>query len=572
MPTTGQSSTALLRRLTALSRQFGPEHVAEKLALLKALSRLSLKKSEELALYHDALCFIRAYPDRREIEQFAENELKRFGHRIAKHQRSSSDRSVAQLEDSGIVGTLTRHPFGYEIARHLKQQFGKQVTLDWDDNLSGWEDKLFDYLPMLVAWQENDSIDNDDDFDLEAFLRRARGRRGKDDLRGLLHLISGSILPAQVKRFFFESLDLEMKWDLTNSSGSRTLCRVPSNKSFYFHEPLKRRCADLGEEMRRASARLVRLTEKRGAAMIATACEVLAVRNRELYPVTLANPREIYKIEPGRGLQILLFATPPEIRLPLEANFGAMFFRNGIPVAYGIAATLFERVEIAINVFPAFRAGESAYIIEQFFKVFCHHFGSRVFLVRSMQMGNDEEEALHSGAFWFYYKLGFRAISPSVRKLAERERSKQLKNPGYRTPISTQKQLAKSDVVYFPDANSIKRWREPKLATLGYRVTDYFATKYDGDRDAGVTGAVRFVQRALGVKNTASWTRAEVVALGRLAPLLANISRLDRWNPRDKRAMVEIIRTKGSGLDRDYAQLCLSHSTFRDAIHQLAGV
>jgi hypothetical protein len=306
--------------------------------------------------------------------------------------------------------------------------------------------------------------------------------------------------------------------------------------------------------------------------MIAIACEVLAVRNRELFPVTLANPAEIYRIEPGRGLQIFLFATPPEIRLPLESNFGAMFTRNGIPVAYGIAATLFDRVEIAINVFPAFRAGESAYILEQFFRAFYHHFGSRIFLVRSMQMGNDEEEALHSGSFWFYYKLGFRAIAKDVRHLADKEYGKQMNKAGYRTPLSTMKRLAMSDVVLFADADAYQNWREPSLAALGYRVTDYFATRHGGNRVDGARAAVDFVVQSLGINAVGSWSNQERLALKRLSPHLAGIIDLSKWKPAEKNALIRIIQTRGSGLERDYSLLCLKHKRLQAAIETLGAV
>lgn len=566
------SGGRLLREFVELNRSYGPECAKKKVTLLRDLGKARLGTAEQLITYHDLLCFMRAYPDNADVERISERELQRFSKRVNKYRRESNDPEAEELANTGIVNTETRHPFGFELSLILKKRHGSRISLILEDNSGDWEDKLLDYLPLIVAWNENDSIDNDDNFELAEFLKRVKGKRKRDTLQGLLSLILGAEAPAAIRRYFFESLDLEINFDLTTSAASRTLCRLPGRRTFYFDRPLRKRCTNLHDELKKQPGRLVRLSEKKGREVIAVACEVLAVRNRELYPVTLADPAEIYKSEVGRGLQIYLFATPPGIRLPLEANFGAMFTRNGMPVGYGIAATLFDRVEIAINVFPAFRSGESAYIIEQFFRVFYHHFGSRVFLVRSMQMGNDEEEALHSGAFWFYYKLGFRAINKKVRALANEEFRKQKQKKGYRTSLAKMKQLAKSDVIFLADGRKAASWQEPSLVRLAYVVTDYFANHNDGDRIAGTQRAVTMVSKALGISNTSGWKDTEQLAFRRLAPLLASIRNLSGWSSSDKRSLIKIIRTKGSGLERDYSLQCLKHLKFRETIETLAGV
>ena len=40
------------------------------------------------------------------------------------------------------------------------------------------------------------------------------------------------------------------------------------------------------------------------------------------------------------------------------------------------------------------------------------------------QLGHGNEEAIESGAFWFYRKLGFRPGRADLQKLAEREEQK----------------------------------------------------------------------------------------------------------------------------------------------------
>ncbi len=70
------------------------------------------------------------------------------------------------------------------------------------------------------------------------------------------------------------------------------------------------------------------------------------------------------------------------------------------------------------------------------------------FLVDPYQLGHENEEAIESGSFWFYYKMGFRPVSPDVARLAERELQKIAKRPEYRTRPATLRKLAVSPVIY----------------------------------------------------------------------------------------------------------------------------
>lgn len=51
-------------------------------------------------------------------------------------------------------------------------------------------------------------------------------------------------------------------------------------------------------------------------------------------------------------------------------------------------------------------------------------------------------EALKSGAFWFYYALGFRPDDAELEALALKEFEKRKQNPSYRSTIRTLKKLS----------------------------------------------------------------------------------------------------------------------------------
>ena len=65
----------------------------------------------------------------------------------------------------------------------------------------------------------------------------------------------------------------------------------------------------------------------------------------------------------------------------------------------------------------------------------------RRFVVKPYQFGKRNPEGLKSGAFWFYYKLGFRPVREDIRKISGLEWNKIKSDTKYRTPISVLKRL-----------------------------------------------------------------------------------------------------------------------------------
>ena len=564
-PKKSTSISAALQRLEKLRGSFGYNASAEKKRQLESLRTSTISRPSELLKYHDLLGFFRGYPDNAGLLTLVERELRNFRNRV------DSLRNKQNLDSTGIVGTITRYSYSFEMAQLLQKWHSKAMAIDWDESPSNLEDNLLELLPHLVSWHEHDGLENDDDFDIHQWLKMAGGR-GQSDLYTLISRIQSSELPYLSQRLLYDAIELSVTWEMASSEATRTLKRLPCRKVFFQKDNFVGRSRDLRARLEEPAPAFRRLSVGAGKRYVRAVNEVLATRNRELYPITLAIPEEVYLAKVGRGVEIALFGSQPEVRLPLESNFGAMLIRNGLPIGYGVGAVLFDRVEIAINVFPAFRGGESAYIIEEFFRVFYHHFGSRVFLVRSMQMGHGEEEALLSGAFWFYYKLGFRAINESVRALAEREQKKIKSNRRYRSGLSVMKRLANTDVVFFADNRSVEGFHELQLDNLGYRVTRYLGREADGDRRLGEGLAEKKVARILGIGNLSRWTPNERMAFARLAPIVASVPNLSRWSSLEKSQLARIMRAKGSNSERDFVLWSIKHARLRSSLEQLAKI
>ena len=153
------------------------------------------------------------------------------------------------------------------------------------------------------------------------------------------------------------------------------------------------------------------------------------------------------KRRPRRG-DLFLCGLPPEKRLPLRAYLAGFTVKNGVPINYFECSSLFDWTEIGFNTFPAYRDGETAWVYAQTLRLLRQLHGANAISVYPYQIGDDNEEAISSGAFWFYRKLGFRSMDPELEKLAQSEEKKVQANPKYRTSARTLRKLSKANVVY----------------------------------------------------------------------------------------------------------------------------
>jgi hypothetical protein len=139
---------------------------------------------------------------------------------------------------------------------------------------------------------------------------------------------------------------------------------------------------------------------------------------------------------------------PPTRRLPLRAYLAGYTLKNGVPINYVEAIGLCEWIEVGFNTFYTYRQGETAWIYAQALRCLCALTAAKCISIYPYQIGQNNDEALDSGAFWFYRKLGFRPGRPDLQALCEREEEKIAANPKYRTPRRILKRLAEAHMFY----------------------------------------------------------------------------------------------------------------------------
>jgi hypothetical protein len=559
-----------LASLHDLRTQFGPEAAHRKLAKLAARRRPAFFRADDLVAYHDTLLFMRAYADGPALMAETERRLRAFRVDVARYRTASGDRQALGLADSGLVDTAVSHVYSFRMARALSAMQPRAVEIDWD---AYWQSDTANIPIALVPamlWHESDAVDNDEHFDERAWLERNRTPSTPTCLSALLTLFATSGLPERVQEHLYDQAEIPLRWHLGRSRASRTLKRVTAHRPFPQTGPLRGRSADLRVTLAGAAAPLHRVTGGEARRLVADVREVLASRVRELYPLAGASDDEVYRYDAGRGLRFVLYGSTPAIRLPHESNIGALFVRNGVPIGYGLGAMIFRQGEMAINVFPAYRNGESAFLIEEFFRLFVHHFGARTLVVSAYQVGDGNDEGLDSGAFWFYHKLGFRPVDPAVRQLAERQAARIARQPTYRTSRAMLKRLARSDVFFHLDPSAMDRHQPIGLADLGYAVTHHVARAYGGDRTRAVAESIRAIARHVPLGDTQSWTEDERLGLQRLAPLVDAIGGTARWPARDRELLARLLRAKGGRCERDFITLAQQLPRLEAGMRRLA--
>jgi hypothetical protein len=296
--------------------------------------------------------------------------------------------------------------------------------------------------------------------------------------------------------------------------------------------------------------------------------DTMAVRFRELHGFTHGDPSRVVRADAGRGLEIFLWGVRPERRLPLLAYHCGIFFKNGVPVGYHEGLSLFERVEIGLNLFYTFRDGESAWAYARLMRLYKQVLGAGIFSIDPYQLGGSgNEEGIESGAFWFYRKLGFRPTRAELAQLVSTEERKLAARKDYRTSPRLLRRLASGHVVYESgDAGATPgEWDRFQVRNIGLAVGRRMAKEFDGDAQAIRDASVNTVRRALGAQRE-KFSEAQARAFSNFALVLALVPDLARWTAEEKRDALVVIRAKAGADELRYLRLLCRHARLRRAI------
>ncbi len=568
MPEHSRDAGRLLAQLDSLKNRFDPGHAARVAALLTRLARIQFQNPSDLIRFHEILLFLRAFPHAPPQVSTVERLLNTFHSRV----QPLRDADMSLFDDfdtSGIAGTVMQDTLSYDVAQWLARRIPRNVDIAWQDY---WDDFAAErsrgatwprFIPLLA-----------EDADVEAnipwsrWLDAARGRH--QALPWILERFSPLSLPPRQRSELYDSLRIPIRWRLENLKLTRTR-NWSRPRRFYFHDAplIERRDVSLKAELSKPAPSLLKLSRVQGEAVMHAIREIMLVRYRELYGTTLGDPRTVVRADLGRGVVMHFWGLPPERRLPLRAYLAGYTLKNGVPINYIEAIGLCEWIEVGFNTFYTYRQGETAWIYAQALRCLHALTGATTISIYPYQIGDNNDEAIDSGAFWFYRKLGFHSGRPDLRALCEREERRIAANPGYRTPPRTLKRLARAHMFYdLPGKPSANAWSNFSVRNIGLSINRRMAKEFAGDSERMRSQAVRNLARILRV-NLSSLTRTEIQSFENWSLVLARIPGLPRWSASEKQQLVRILRSKSARNEVSYLRLTQKLPRLRSEILRL---
>lgn len=521
-----------VQRLEEVSRTFGPQAAREKLRLLAAVTAADGRgrgrraaPARRTAAFAATLDFMRACPDDARV-------------------LTAVRAAIAGLPATGPVS----YPYSYEVVLRLVRLHPDALEIDWE----AFEEQgaLLDALDLLVTPGEAQGLE-DIRITLQDWFRRCRPPATRSDLAFFLSLLDRSGLDVRLQSQLYERCNAPIRY----ATPHRCAIALPAPRVRFQKAAFDRRLFPIAPLIRRR----LPAVRRAGQPLIDVALRALCARSLEIYPLIHANPRDAWLVDGGRGVRIGLIGVPPGFRSPLETLHVFVVFRNEAAIAYGPAGVFLGCCELGVNLFPEFRGGEIRYAYAQIMRVLHHLLGVERFHLTRYAMGEGNDEAIESGAFWFYRRLGFWATNPAVETLARTEEARMAKRPGHRSDRRTLRRLSHTEASF---DLSLGRRAPFDFGALGIAQSRFIATAFGGDRAAAEVRCARRIGRLLGLRGSP--------ALRAIAPTLAMIPDLARWPHRDLDALARIVRAKDAPSELRAARLFGRHRRLETALRTLA--
>ena len=422
-----------LKSLELSAGKFDKNSTLIKRESLNALIKTELPAEKYILQYHDLLIFICAYPGDAQTKQLAEKELKRIA-ALGKQHASNS----IYPENEGLPFTNTVTRFSPDFLTWLIQHKDLKVEFDsfYNPSLS-LNDILNITLPATLKAETTAGLNN---IDLLEVLH-IKPNQYVPFLLGQLEQLNDQPL---LKELFIERMDLYVKLVPKNARFSRAFNRIPADQ-IYFHDDLLKQFDHI--QLINEPLNAFRIPEKNERQELCKAIKnSMALMVREIDPATFLKKDTIRIFELERGLTFTMYSMIAPRQLPLETYFGFTFFKNGIPVSYGGIWVFGRMGKIGLNIFEPFRAGESGYILSQLMRVLKQIMGVNYIELEPYQYGLDNPGGIASGAFWFYYKYGFRPVDSELLQLAKNEYAKIKSRKNYRSSSKTLLRFTESNI------------------------------------------------------------------------------------------------------------------------------
>jgi hypothetical protein len=522
------------------------------LTLLAPLAESTPANPAQVRRLHEVLCFLRAYPDDGRVLRRCEAMLVGFGERpdLITHRDA--------LCNSGIAGTSIRTSFYYSTAIWLSRRWPSFLHVDWEKFES--HDRLLALLPLLMPAQDG-LVMEESEYGLKDLIQMLKGP-DESDATFLARRFEAMNAGEPVRQMLFDELDMPMRLEPGPSTPSRSASRLHGARVFYVHD-------SPGEDRdwRRMKPPIVRdLSPAKGKQLVDLGRTQMITRNRDLYAFMNADPRDIRLMDMGDGLQFASLGLVPESRCLIETMYVYLALQSGVPVGYMQATALLNSAEVNFNVFDSFRGAQAKHVLRSFLAMVHHSLGCDAFVINSQQLGQDNSEALKTGAFWFYHKLGFRPCNPDVERVMKAELRHKARNRAHRSSIATLRAMSVDYLFLFAGRPRAHTVSSIHLDRIGAQISHYLAGRFGAGREEGIEICAVEAARMLGLRRPPAGSAAQREAWRNWAPLVLLLPGCARWPREQKQALVEIVSAKGGRRESEYLLRFDAHTRLRKAL------
>lgn len=546
-----KNAATLIRSLEKVRTSFVADDIRKTEEILTALLKMKQIPPSGLLPLHEALLFIKAFPFTDKLAILADKNLRLLENYLVQGVRKKQTGLIKAIDNSGVSGSKVVATFSYDLIHCLISSFPDAVL--YDSCAIDAEEFFSLLLTMLPSPLKENFMEggwNTVDEWLDALCSKDR----KAKLQLLLSFFNEAGIPRTQRDFLFERLQLYIEADLAKMP-SRTNIFLPAETFIHADGILKKTDVNAMVHTPVEEDHTVTVDERKR--IISAVRWTLFALFRETDPGTYADLHDVRVFHVGRGLQIVLMGMKHDRRNPIDAYIGFMAFKNGCPYAYGGAWMLGPMAKIGINVFPAFRGGESALFFAQLMRVYQQVFSPEYFVAEPYQVGRDNPEGIETGAFWFYYRLGYRPVLPALKKLAATEFQKLKTGKTKKTPASLLRKLVADELIWVEPEKEQRLKEKFDTAQLSKALFTYIRKRYHGDW-------ITFRREALRSMVPAVFDASDHSLLSEILPVLSDYvfasGGTQGWSKQECETLHRMMLEKARGMDSAYARLLAEHS------------
>jgi hypothetical protein len=480
-------------------------------------------------LFHSVLLFIIAYPDNQAVYTQSSFFLQQLHLYIQSHKKLRDS-----LYNSGITNTQLCAAYSFEIVKWMRTTYKKNIRIQ---SFEAGEAQIQAILSVVMPKVESE-IMQDGNAGWRSWLKQSM-KKEEDLLDRLIAVFDETDIRPEVKDELWSAIGINIEIDFTEPDSLPASLFIP-----YYHRSLIKKKNN--PPIKGIHPPKVHLNKEESEKIIECSRMILVRHLREIDPITFTSAELISYYRLPRGLSIALMGMVPARRHPIDSYMGYAVFKNGLPVAYAGSWVLFDSARIGLNIFPSYRGGESQYIFEQVLKIHQGVYRLKRFSTDPYQIGKDNSDGIHSGAFWIYYRAGFRPIREEQKDIAEAEAKKIRSVKGYLTPATVLKKLAESRLELMLDKKAVRF----DVTDLSRAYAGILKKQYDNKRKPAEELAAKKLAALLQIKN---WPDVNLqYVLKNWSILLFNNEKELRSNRKLKKILKKLFELKAGGSEEEY--------------------